>query len=339
MKKLLLTILIAGFSVSTFAGDQTRKGTSGADQLLIPVGAKSIATGGAFLSRVTGVESIYYNPAGLDLMTGTQAMFDYLNYVADIGQAYFAIGTQLGDLGSIAITYKTLDFGDIPVTTFQDPDGTGQTYSPNFFVAGLTYSKSVTDRVAAGFNFKIVNESIMNASATGIAIDFGVQYQFDNNLSLAAAVKNIGTNMAYSGEDLKVKTEVPSTGYGSGNGVYQADTEPFQIPSYFELSVAYDYFMSDDNQLAIGTTFRNNNNFEDQMMFGMEYGFLNTFFLRGGYDLLLQNSDQSIYDYTLGAGINYETSDGISIGFDYAYRNVKEFQNANHVFTVKLGIE
>jgi len=91
--------------------------------------------------------------------------------------------------------------------------------------------------------------------------------------------------------------------------------------------------------LAIGTTFRNNNNFEDQMMFGMEYGFLNTFFLRGGYDLLLQNSDQSIYDYTLGAGINYETSDGISIGFDYAYRNVKEFQNANHVFTVKLGIE
>lgn len=339
MRKILLIILIAGIAVSSYAGDRTRKGTSGADQLLIPVGAKSIATGGAFLSRVTGVESIYYNPAGLDLMTGTQAMFDYMNYVADIGQAYFAIGTQLGDFGSIALTYKTLDFGDIPVTTFDNPDGTGQFYSPNFFVAGLTYSKSVTDRVSAGFNFKIINESIMQTSATGLAIDFGVQYKFNNSFSLAAAVKNIGTNMQYTGDDLKIRTEVPGSGYASGNGLYQADAESFEIPSYFELSVAYDYFMSDDNQLAIGTTFRNNNNFEDQMMFGMEYGFLNTFFLRGGYDLLLQNNDQSIYDYTLGAGINYETSGGITIGFDYAFRNVKEFESANHVFTVILGIE
>ena len=119
MRKILLLIFIAGISISSFAGDQTRKGTSGADQLLIPIGAKSIATGGAFLSRINGVESIYYNPAGLDLMSGTQIMFDYLSYVADIGQAYFAIGTQLGDFGSIAFSYKTLSFGDIPVTTFE----------------------------------------------------------------------------------------------------------------------------------------------------------------------------------------------------------------------------
>ena len=55
MRKLLLILLVFSFSVLNFAGDETRKGTSGADQLLIPVGAQSIATGGAFLSRVTGV--------------------------------------------------------------------------------------------------------------------------------------------------------------------------------------------------------------------------------------------------------------------------------------------
>jgi opacity protein-like surface antigen len=339
MRKILLIIFIAGMSISSFAGDQTRKGTSGADQLLIPVGAKSIATGGAFLSRIKGVESIYYNPAGLDLMNGTEVMFDYLNYIADIGQAYFAIGTQLGDFGSIAFSYKTLSFGDIPVTTFENPDGTGQTYSPNFFVAGVTYSKSLTDRVSAGVNFKLINESIMNANASGIAIDFGVQYNFNVNFSLAAAVKNIGTNMTYSGDDLKIRTEIPGSGYGSSTGLYQAEAESFGMPSYFELSVAYSYFMNDENNLAIGGAFRNNNNLEDQMMFGLEYGFMNTFFIRGGYDLLLQNNDQSIYDFTAGAGINYETSSGITIGFDYAYRNIKEFSTANHVFTAKIGIQ
>ena len=343
MKKILLVIMLLSFSVANFAGDKTRRGTSGADQLLIPVGAQSIASGGAFLSRITGVNSVYYNPAGLDLMSGTEALFDYMSYIADINLAYFAIGTQLGDFGSVALTYRTVDFGDIPVTTFENPDGTGETYSPNFFVAGITYSKTVTDRVSAGVNFKIVNEEIMSASATGMAIDFGVQYRFGENLSLAAAVKNIGSNMVYTGEDLKIRTEVPGSGYGSGNGVYQADAEPFQIPSYFELALAYDFNMNDQNDLALGSTFRNNNNLQDEMMFGLEYGFMNVFFLRGGYNLLLKGSDpnnnySSIYDYTFGAGVNYKTGD-IGISFDYAFRNVKEFQNANHVFTVKLSIE
>ena len=143
MRKLLLILLVFSFSALNFAGDVSRKGTSGADQLLIPVGAQSIATGGAFLSRVTGVEALYYNPAGLDLMSGTEAMFNYMSYIADIGISYFAIGTQLGELGSVALSYKTLDFGDIPVTTFENPDGTGQVYSPTFFVAGLSYSKAI----------------------------------------------------------------------------------------------------------------------------------------------------------------------------------------------------
>jgi len=339
MKKILLSILVLAFASLNFAGDETRKGTSGADQLLIPIGAQSIASGGALLSQINGVEAIYYNPAGLDLMNGTETMFSYMSYIADIGVSYFAIGTKLGDFGSVALDYKTLNFGDIPVTTFENPDGTGTTFSPSFFVLGFTYSKLITDRVAAGANFKFINEAIMSASATGIAIDFGVQYKFDENLSLAAALKNIGTDMKYTGEDLKIRTEIPDGAYGSGTGVYEADAEAFQIPSYFEISFAYNFFMDEQNFLALGTNFRNNNNFEDQMMFGLEYGFINTFFLRGGYNYLLKNNSESIYDFSLGAGINYETSGGVAFGFDYAFRNVKEFQSANHIFTVKLSFE
>ena len=339
MKNLLILIILISIPFVSYAGDPTRKGTAGAEELLIPVGARSIATGGAFLSTISGVEAIYYNPAGLDVMKGSEAMFSYMNYIADINISYFAIGTNLGDLGSLALDYKSLNFGDIPITTVNSPDGTGQTYSPSYVVVGLTYSKVLTDRVSAGTSVKFIHEGIMNSSADGWAMDFGVQYRFKSNLAIGAAVKNIGSNMAFTGEDLKTRTTVPGSATGSGNGVYAADTEPFEIPSYFELSVSYLAQINEENSFQMASFFRNNNSLEDLMGLGAEYSFMNTFFVRGGYDFQLQNNANYIYDFTAGAGIKYKTTGGVNFVFDYAYRNVKEFSTPNHIFTLKIGIE
>jgi hypothetical protein len=337
MKKLLTLFLTLTLITSVFAGDAARKGTAGAEQLLIPVGARSIATGGAFISHFTGVESIYYNPAGLDRMQGTQAMFNYMNYIADIDISYFAIGTQLGGLGSFGLTYKTIGFGDIPVTTFENPDGTGQFFSPNYFVLGLTYSKMITDRISAGVNFNFISENIMNTTANGFAMDFGVQYRFSPNFSLGVSVKNIGGNMEYSGEDLKTKAVVPNSALASGKAVYEVDTEPFQIPSYFELSLGYEFEINESNGLAVGGVFRNNNNLEDEIRGGLEYDFMNTLYLRGGYIFSLKNADLAIYNWSVGAGVKFTLLGSFDVIFDYAFRNVEEFPTDNHVFTLMLG--
>jgi opacity protein-like surface antigen len=339
MRKLLTVSLIFAVSLMVYAGDPARKGTTGAEQLLIPVGAKSIATSGAFLSSISGLESIYYNPAGLSQTQGSEAMFSYMSYIADINISYFAIGTSLGDFGSFAFSVKTFDFGDIPVTTFDAPDGDGTTYSPAFLTAGLTYSKVITDRVGIGINAKIISESILDVSATAFALDFGVQYRFPNNLSVGAAVKNIGTNMVYKGSNLQVRTGIPGSQPGSGTGVYEVVAEEFQIPSYFELSTAYQHNINEENSILLGTTFRNNNVMEDQLKFGLEYGFSNTFFVRGGYDLLLENASDNTFGFTFGAGLNYNFADGMGLAFDYAYREVKDFPTPNHVFTVKLALD
>ncbi len=337
MKKLLTVLLILFLSMTVFAGDAARKGTAGAEQLLIPVGARSIATAGAFNSHFTGVESIFYNPAGLDRMMGTEAMFNTMSYIADINVSYFAIGAQLG-IGSLGLTYKGIDFGDIPVTTNQNPDGTGQTFSPNYFVLGLTYSKMITDRVSAGANFSLINETIMNTGASGWAIDFGVQYLFSPNFSIGVTVKNVGGNMRYTGEDLKVKTEVPGAALGSGLGVYEVDTEPFQIPSYFDLAAGYTFDFDEDNKLALGVVFRNNNTIEDEIRGGLEFEFLDVLFLRGGYTYLTENSDLATYNWSVGAGVDFTIGDSFGIMFDYAFRNVENFPTDNHVFTLILAV-
>lgn len=338
MKKYLALLIVIAFTATSYAGDVSRKGTTGADQLLIPVSAQGIATGGAFVANYTGIESMYYNPAGLSLSNTNEAMFSYMSYIADINMSYFAASAQLGSFGTLGVNFKTLDFGDIPVTTAQNPDGTGVNYSPSFIVGGLSYSKRITDRVNIGVNTKLISESIMNASAVGVALDFGVQYSFGNNLRMGATVMNVGSNMQYTGKDLQTSATMPGGSLQSGEGVYEVETEPFNIPSYFELSLAYKYDFNQQNMMQFATTFRNNNALEDIMNFGLEYGFNNLFFIRGGYNLGLQEVENRVFGFAVGAGLNYDFTRDLNIQIDYAFRDTQEFPTSNHVMTVKLGL-
>lgn len=339
MKKLLLMFTTLLVATSLYAGDVARKGTTGAEQLLIPVGARGIATGGSFLANYHGLESIYYNPAGLDVVPRTEAMFSYINYLADINISYFAVGTTLGDFGSIGFDLKSLDFGDIPITTVEFPDGTGSSYSPTFLTLGLTYSKVLTDRISVGANFKLITERIENSSATGFAIDAGVQYRFSESLMIGAAVKNIGTNMEYSGQDLTSRTQIPGTIPGATSGSYQIVTESFQIPSFFQASLTYALNFNEQNNLLLAGGYTANNSLEDIANFGLEYGFMQTFFIRGGYNFLVENTEDYIYGFTFGAGIDYKVGGDLGFGFDYAFREVKDFPSSNHVFTIKLNFQ
>jgi hypothetical protein len=336
MKTLLVGVLVS-FAYIAFAGDESRKGTTGADQLLIPVGARSIGSAGAFLASARGVEAIYYNPAGLAFGRGAEAMFSYMNYLADINLSYFAGSVSFEGLGTFGLSYKSLHFGEIPVTTFESPDGTGSTFSPGFYTLGFSFARPITDRVSAGATVKLVNESILSTSATGVGIDFGVQYKFQSDLSLGVTIKNIGSNMKYTGTDLLTRTGIPGSANGSPDAVYSPDTEPFQMPSYFELSVAYETRFNEMNSLMLGATFRNNNSLEDQGMVGAEYQLFNTIFFRAGYEGALKNSDRAIYGMNFGAGFDYQVEGGFQVCFDYAFRSVKEFPSDNHIFTLKLG--
>jgi long-subunit fatty acid transport protein len=80
---------------------------------------------------------------------------------------------------------------------------------------------------------------------------------------------------------------------------------------------------------------------EDEYSLGAEYGYNNTFFLRGGYTFSPQTSKDLadvrgyLYDWSLGAGVKYNVG-GLDLAFDYGYRNVKYF-SGNNVFTLMVG--
>lgn len=332
--KFILLIVVIGINIAN-AGDISRKGTTGGEQLLIPVGARSIATGGAFLSNTTGVEAIYYNPAGLSGSDYSEVTFSFMDYIADIKHTYFAASYNAGSIGSFAIALKNLSFGDIPVTTIENPDPSFAVYSPRYYTLSLTYSKNITDRVRAGVNIKYINEEIMSTGAQGLAFDFGVQYKFKGNLWIGVSLKNIGGNMKYSGTDLQVKTGVPKgTQTSIAVGSYEPVSEPFQLPSMFEVSLAYKLDLSEQNSLMLGTSFRNNSSREDLLSLGTELQVFDILFLRLGYENETQSEGNSEFGMTYGGGIAYSVG-GSVIEIDYAYRTFKSFKG-NQVVGIKF---
>lgn len=270
-----------------------------------------------------------------------EAMFSQMTYFADIGVSYGAIGVTAGSFGNLGFTLKSIGFGDIPVTTSIYPDGTGELYSPTYLTLGASYGKQLTDRISVGLSANLISEKILSMSTSGIAFSVGIQYQNlgVQGLALGVAINNIGPNMRYSGSNAYVNADNPDD--QRSTNPYLTEMASFELPSNLEIGIGYSPRLDEKNMISVGGSFRNNNYQDDEYNLGLEYAFDNMFFVRGGYTFApeakkdLANQRGYIYDFTAGAGINYEVG-GVALSFDYAYRHMKYF-DGNNVFSLKIG--
>ena len=332
-------LLAVASAPPALAGAGNRVGTSGAAELLIPVGTRDIGMGGATAATSAGVDALFWNPAAVAMMNTSVGLYvSHMNYIADIGVDYGAVSASFGGLGVFSLSIKSLAVGDIAVTTTQDPDGTGQTFSPQFFTAGLSYSRRLSDRIAVGITGNLITERLGDVSASGVGFTIGVQYTglaSIEGLSLGVVVKNIGPQMSFSGAGLLNQAAV--AGQDRPPQYYSIVAAPFELPSSFEFGLGYRRTFAGDNSLLLSTGFESNNFSDDEYKLGLEYAYQDLFFVRGGYDFSQKESGDLDYIYGPAFGVGFHTALGSTdITFDYAYRSVKVF-SANHVFSVKLG--
>lgn len=342
IKRIVFILLILSFSVfETFGGGQNRAGTAGAPELRIPVGARYLSMVGAPIAITSGLEAIYYNPAGVDLTSNSaSALFSYRSYIADMNMNYIAVSGKLGDIGSLGLSFRSLNIGDINVTTMDEPDGTGAIFSPGYFVIGLTYSKQLTDRVSVGANLNFVNENIDRVSANTFCFDIGVQYQnvLDvHGLAIGVVVKNLGPQITYDGNALYVNADDPTS--DRGPDYYKIEAASAELPSEISIGLSYETKIDDKNGLSTSFAFTNNNYAYDEYKFGAEYKFDNLLYVRAGYNWTPQATEDVPYifqNYALGLGLNFKQFTDLDLALDYAYVPVKYF-DANHVFSISLG--
>jgi len=331
---------------SIFAGTGQRRGTAGAQELLIPVGSVGTALGGANLANVSGIEAIFWNPAGLAASTvTTEVMFSHLSYIADINVNYVAGNYNAGGFGALGFSIKSIGIGDIAVTTNNSPDGTGEMFSPTFLTLGLTYSRAMTDKIHFGTNLKLITESMLGMSTNGLAFDFGLQYDTGMGVKGGIALKNLGPNMNFNGTDAEVFTKDQSDRPDAEGENLRIPLASFDLPTLFEIGLSYQYNINESNNVTVMGTFMNDNNALDEYRVAAEYNFNNLIFLRGsyqfGYDADEEQFRTSDADYFLwgpsfGAGINLNLGTNVELRLDYAYR-LTELFNDNQWFTVRLG--
>jgi hypothetical protein len=338
----LLFCVVAGLLFSTAEAQNKRIGTAAATELLIPVGARDLAMGGATIANSEGVESIHWNPAGLGLLKhSAEGMFSSMSYIADINVNYGAAAANFGEFGTIALSIRSVDFGDIPLTTNEDPEGrSGRIFSPAYVTVGLSYGRALTDAISTGLTLKLVSEQMDRASATGFAFDFGVQYHGlvgVQGLQLGVAIKNIGPQMKYDGPGL-YRNAISSDGLRPEQK-FKTEAASFELPSLVEIGLAYRQRVGDEMMYSLNGSFTNNNLYLDQYSFGGELGYMVEsvqLFGRAGYAFVAQaESDAKIFGPTFGVGITY-SAPGLDITLDYAFRQVDLFDN-NNVFSLKLG--
>ncbi|XQP84622.1 MAG: hypothetical protein ACOJUL_01600 [Candidatus Pollutiaquabacter aromativorans] len=114
------------------AGNPDRAGQAGASELLINPWARSNGWGGANSGSIRGLEAQFLNVAGTAFTKKTEAIFAHTMYLEGSGMALnaFGITQKAGEAGVIGLSVVSFDFGDIPVTTTEQPEGNIGNYRP-----------------------------------------------------------------------------------------------------------------------------------------------------------------------------------------------------------------
>ena len=322
---LIVALLLLTFQ-SVMAGNENRIGTAGANELLIAVGSRGTAMGGAVVANSYGVDAIFWNPAGLAWLEGTEAMASRLPYIADIDVTYIAIGKQLEDFGALALSIKVVSIGAIEETTENFPNGTGSIFEPTMAVIGLTFAKAVSTQVNFGITGRYIREEIFEVSASGLSFDFGFTYEPRiYGLTLGLAIRNYGPDIVFSGsgfEDAIDGRPLASTEAGS------------ELPTLIDLGLAYNFMNNGLNSATMSTNFRSNNLSNDNFNGGLEYVYDERYSLRAGY--IYSSNDKFLYGFSLGAGVSVDLGEDARLTFEYSWTDTEVF-SSNQYFTMKAS--
>ncbi len=362
MKKYILQImsLTALFgAVQVNAGNPDRAGGAGATQLLINPYARSAGMLGANTASIRGIEAFQFNIAGMAYTKKTDIGFSSTTYLqgADVFINNLTLVQNLGGDNVLGLSLNSFDFGNIPITTVSQPDATLGTYSPQILNISLAYARKFSNSITGGLNVRLISEGISNVGSNGVGIDAGVQYQTSLNAKtrtvkkedfrFGISVKNIGPDMQQNGSGLSFRSVNSASG---ADRRALMGSETYNLPSLVHIGASYDMRLDGEtsetyyHKLTAHGNFNYNAFSANVTSIGLEYGFKETVFLRGGYayqDNVLSKTEylSQYLGFAGGAGFVVPISkSGTVIAIDYSYAPTRVF-NGIHNITICLSID
>jgi hypothetical protein len=217
--------------------------------LTISPDARSAGLGDAGVATTPDANSAFWNPGKLAFID--QAYGGSLSYTPWLGKiindmwiSYLTGFYKITREQAIAVSMKYFDLGDISFrSSTNDPLGD---FRPREMALDLTYSRMLSEEFGVGVTGRYIYSNLTGAisqsnsggvdaqAGNGVAVDIGVFYDKqlrstrNSNLSLGAAISNIGTKITYT--DSENKDFLP-TNLKLG-GVYKTEFDQFNSMSF-----------------------------------------------------------------------------------------------------------
>lgn len=262
---------------------------------LLGAGARALGMGGAHVAVADHAEGVYWNPAGLSLLEHRELNLMHISLYEETSYDFAAVAWPILDFGTVGIGGVRLGSNDIE---FRDKYGPLGNYDYSTGQYWVSYGRGIYRSLHGGINFKLVNESLGNLSATTASIDVGLLCRFWDMISVGANYQD-----AVSGKLklLSVEEEIPSN-MKIGLAVHWRNKE-----AKYGITAAGDIDMT-ENQPA-------------RMHLGFELMAIEHLFARVGYDREYM---------TFGLGVGYKLA-----AMDYAYKG-NEVLGGSHRLSLTL---
>ena len=298
-----LAMLAAVASAEEFG----KVGTFGAQFLKLGVSARATAMGSAYSAVADDAEAVYWNPAGIVGVRGSQLNISQTEWPADIKLSFAAwVFNPRSIPGTFALSARALWMDpQVERTAFQ-PEGTGRLFDSGMSSLGLTYSRFFTDKFSAGATLHYVHMGLADVAVNTSVADIGILYRIGiRGMRIGMTIQSLGGDM-------------------------QFDERSERMPTAFKVGFSFEPIRIGQQKVIASSEFQHPVDNVERANFGVEYNLNNRMYLRSGYSV---NYDSE--KLASGAGFRVSTGRRSHVQVDYGF---VDMESLGFVHRVSVGI-
>lgn len=328
----------AAFIIVGFADVAWSQFSTSAIFLLQSLGARGLALGESFVAVNDGIQSLYWNPAGLPMSKNRiEAAFTHRpSILQDIFNfEHFALAYQLGKRSTLAAHYTYVDYGyvgNLPEHTYN-------------YTLGATYAAQINKDLSTGLTLKRISQEFLQ-SAHSLAIDLGVLYLWQNflraqflqsQLNFGASLSNLGQKAEFFEDQADPLPQFLRIGFAARLKSRATWTETGLSRAGMLISFEYQKLLNDEEKILEWGT-------------GIEAQFLEMMHFRLGYHKRLPQTNRTAIGKTFETGATYgfgfcipfhevfKISAPLTFQFDFASAPQGGWVERYDMFTFAMGL-
>ncbi len=342
--KMFLYFFLVVITVIAIPGRSYAQGEAAVPFLLLAPDSRFSAIGETGTGLADNSSAIFWNPAGIAFLTGSEVSITHSNWLPqfnlDLFYDYISFRTYIEDIsGSVTSSITYMNFGEFIRTGENDPTPLG-TFSAFDAALTLGYATKLGTDWGIGMNFRIIHSQLStqptgeeqgSGVATSVSFDLAAMWRperldlfgwvTENRFSIGANLSNLGPKITYI--DQAQSDPIP-TNFRLGMAFHLLKDEFNSLIftlDFSKLLVSRDSTSSDEFYTGIITAWGDNTISEELRdivtSLGMEYWYGTPgdflFALRAGY-FYEDPSYGNRQFLTFGAGLRYDI-----YGFDFSY--------------------